>query len=398
MNALGSNTGGGQSKAPDTGGKLRTACDGCHAAKIRCTGVCHYSAKAKIGKPRGSMNKKTIERLRRMREEATTKTTEKEHTATASAHPGPASPVIPPLPSCNGDSIFNSPDSSSAHIDLASSPFQDYILPDRELDAMGAWCEGLLETCLEDSALASVSNVNCQPKPDHNPAVVSTESQMHEAVVTAATTRRQSSLCLSPPDSQKSSTSHDFTPESLVVRAAGMGYSSTMNKSTMPCGQPSCMCFSMLSNHLCTLQAASAESDHSHALDALLSQSQQIIPSLKELFECPSCMLDVQFLLLVNMILCRLLAWAPFSICACEAGHISVEIRLGKYIASAEIGVTVTRILLQNFLADCEQIITIFKRRVDQFGYKGADGAYLNLQLRNLHLELGRLRERIAKL
>ncbi|KAL1971188.1 hypothetical protein VTN77DRAFT_140 [Rasamsonia byssochlamydoides] len=55
--------------------KLRSACDACHQAKVRCTGgssclhcrnhkqECHYSYAARIGKPKGSRNRKTLARL-----------------------------------------------------------------------------------------------------------------------------------------------------------------------------------------------------------------------------------------------------------------------------------------------------------------------------------------------
>ncbi|KAH8695331.1 hypothetical protein BGW36DRAFT_361032 [Talaromyces proteolyticus] len=56
--------------------KLRSACDACHEAKVRCSGgtpcmhcknhhhSCHYSFAARIGKPKGSRNRKTLARLR----------------------------------------------------------------------------------------------------------------------------------------------------------------------------------------------------------------------------------------------------------------------------------------------------------------------------------------------
>ncbi|KFA46872.1 hypothetical protein S40293_11549 [Stachybotrys chartarum IBT 40293] len=48
--------------------RLRLACDSCHGAKIRCSGgqpckKCHNSYMARLGKPKGSRNKKTLERL-----------------------------------------------------------------------------------------------------------------------------------------------------------------------------------------------------------------------------------------------------------------------------------------------------------------------------------------------
>ena len=58
--------------------KYKAACDQCHNSKIRCPGggppcgrctegghKCHYSFAARIGKPPGSKNRKTLERLHR---------------------------------------------------------------------------------------------------------------------------------------------------------------------------------------------------------------------------------------------------------------------------------------------------------------------------------------------
>ncbi|KAJ5787469.1 hypothetical protein N7457_002459 [Penicillium paradoxum] len=64
----------------NTSKKLRRACDICHRMKLRCSGTnpcsrcqdavaeCVYSFAAKIGKPKGSRNKKTLQRLQRQEE------------------------------------------------------------------------------------------------------------------------------------------------------------------------------------------------------------------------------------------------------------------------------------------------------------------------------------------
>ena len=91
-------------RADDGPRKLRSACNACHSAKIRCSGggvpctrdvkesmlllktlqilrltnshpsgvQCHYSYRANLGKPKGSLNKKTLERLRRNAEQQST--------------------------------------------------------------------------------------------------------------------------------------------------------------------------------------------------------------------------------------------------------------------------------------------------------------------------------------
>lgn len=61
--------------------KYKAACDQCHASKVKCPGggppckrcadssqPCHYSLARRIGKPPGSKNRKTLERLRQAKE------------------------------------------------------------------------------------------------------------------------------------------------------------------------------------------------------------------------------------------------------------------------------------------------------------------------------------------
>jgi Fungal Zn(2)-Cys(6) binuclear cluster domain len=78
MNASQSNTATATatSAAAEKPRKRRAACDQCHSAKVKCPGrekpcercaqnsmPCHYSFAARMGKPPGSKNKKTLERM-----------------------------------------------------------------------------------------------------------------------------------------------------------------------------------------------------------------------------------------------------------------------------------------------------------------------------------------------
>ncbi len=68
-----------QSRDPDKSRakKLRTACDICHQAKMKCSGgnpcsgcgdsgyECSYSVSNRIGRPKGTKNKRTLERMSR---------------------------------------------------------------------------------------------------------------------------------------------------------------------------------------------------------------------------------------------------------------------------------------------------------------------------------------------
>ena len=105
-------------------------------------------------------------------------------------------------------------------------------------------------------------------------------------------------------------------------------------------------------------------------------------------------MRDTQVLFLVNMVLARLMKWAHISVCVCEARCIAADIRLGKYHASAEVGVTVTRMLFQMLLADFEKIVTLFGNTISHSGREEVDESYLSLQVRNLRADIERLTEK----
>ncbi|KAJ5407143.1 hypothetical protein N7465_008427 [Penicillium sp. CMV-2018d] len=110
-----------------------------------------------------------------------------------------------------------------------------------------------------------------------------------------------------------------------------------------------CACFSTLSHHLCILQATYSTTEHSQALDTLLIQSQQILPSIRSLSKCQTCLRDTQTLFLTHA-----------SICTCETRCISAEIRLGKFHGSTGMGIMVTRLLIRAYLAEFDKVVEVF--------------------------------------
>ena len=70
-----------QNQEPNKHKKLRTACDICHQAKMKCSGgtpcngcrdsgyECSYSVSNRIGRPKGTKNKRTLERMSRNQSE-----------------------------------------------------------------------------------------------------------------------------------------------------------------------------------------------------------------------------------------------------------------------------------------------------------------------------------------
>ena len=109
---------------PELGGstsqsrRLKAACDQCHANKVKCAGGgppckrcsdlsqdCHYSPAARMGKPPGSKNRKTLERLR----EASGRAESVEHSGTTSTKAGAAMDVVEHDLNPNQDPTGNQP-------------------------------------------------------------------------------------------------------------------------------------------------------------------------------------------------------------------------------------------------------------------------------------------------
>ncbi|CAI7591076.1 unnamed protein product [Penicillium bialowiezense] len=366
---------------------LRTACDGCHAAKIRCSGGtpctrCARDQKAKIGKPRGSLNKKTIERLR-MKEKQRPAPQTPPSTAGSVDIPEP----IPPLPSC---------DSPDATADLHLSPgqpistppdfglgtsFDDLMFTDSQVES---WLPETTDCFQNPESPVQQTNTHPTPRPSFSTGVARDDPHP-----TASTLYRPSSFdafgCQSPQSTDPSSFAFNLP---LFAQPS-------LRPEPRPSQSP-CACFQTLSHHLCTLQATCSTTEHSQALDTLLIHSQRILPSIRTLSACQTCRRDTQALFLVNMILARLLKWTHASICTCETRCVSADIRLGKYQAPGVMGVMVTRLLIQAYLAEFEKAVLMFEGSVSRVGC-GDDGAYLALQARNLQSEVRGLVERMSK-
>ncbi|KAJ5366990.1 hypothetical protein N7541_000931 [Penicillium brevicompactum] len=375
---------------------LRTACDCCHAAKIRCSGGapctrCARDQKAKIGKPRGSLNKKTIERLR-MKE----KQRQAPQTPPSTAGSVDVAEPIPPLPSCDSPVAVNvdlGPLSPSQPMPTPpdfglGTAFDDLIFPESQLES---WLPETTECFQTENPpdtqpRSPVQQANSHPTPRPS---FSTGAASDDPHPTSSTLYRPLSF-----DSSACRSSRLAEPSSFGFNLPLFTQQSVRPESR-PCQSP-CTCFPTLSHHLCTLQATSSTTEHSQALDTLLIHSQRILPSIRTLATCQRCRRDTQTLFLVNMILARLLKWTHASICTCETRCVSADIRLGKYQAPGGMGLMVTRLLIQAYLAEFEKAVQMFEGTVSRVGC-GDDGAYLALQARTFQSEVRGLVERIAK-
>lgn len=392
--------------------KLRAGCDGCHAAKTRCTGGtpcarcyrddlrCHYSYKAKVGKPKGSRNKKTIERLRRMRE---AKKGIHEAQGAAPTPPATSNPTTAGSSSDARPHLLQIP-SESGDISTPTSSFEPAI---EELFLSNEYLLGLDNhwplTAAQSPSRTDQDNVqlplsaiapqleNDNTKQDARPTIekLSCEEGRHENLSRPSTTPSESSLASLPLNSH-------VLPVNQEVGAQGITNSTLLNSCVYDdslcgitsCTRSPCACFSTVTNDLCSLRTAPRSADQSRSIDTLLIHSRRILSSIRHLLKCRSCTADTQAM----MVLSRLLEWSRSSL---SAQGVCAEVRLGRCCASVEFGTFIATMIIQKHLADIKQTVEELKKRVDEMPRGNLDAAYLTLQVKGFEVELNGLAGRI---
>ncbi|GFF56483.1 hypothetical protein IFM51744_08916 [Aspergillus udagawae] len=399
--------------------KLRAACDGCHAAKTRCTGGtpcarcyrdnlrCHYSYKAKLGKPKGSMNKKTIERLRRMREaqerdirksQGAAPTPPAISSTSAAGSSSDARPDILQLPSELGE--------FSVQIRSSEPTFEAFFLPDEcLLELENHWPSAAAESPSrtdQDNAQLPLNDMtpqveNANTKQDARLTldnIFCLEDGRHETSPRPSTTPSESSLASLPSDPQ-------LLPVHQEVKTRGITHSTLLTSRVYDnsvcgitsCAHSPCACFSTATNHLCNLRTTPRSAEQFRSIDTLLIHSRRMLPSIRHLLKCRSCTADTQALFLAKMVLSRLLEWSRSSL---SAYGVCAEVRLGRYHASGEFGAIVATMIIQKHLGEIKKTVEEFKKKVDEMPQGNSDAAYLTLQVKGFEIELDGLVGRIS--
>ena len=139
--------------------KLRTACDICHQAKMKCSGGtpcngcrdsgydCFYSVSNRIGRPKGTKNKRTLERMSRNQKDNVPDSLSDAHRYASGPrqdYSAPTSPTAFDFNMSTGPSAMsNSIESASidAILGSASTFVPDYSISDTFSDDMSSWSD-----------------------------------------------------------------------------------------------------------------------------------------------------------------------------------------------------------------------------------------------------------------
>lgn len=270
--------------------KLRSACDVCHQAKMKCSGgtpcagcrdsghECCYSVSNRIGRPKGTKNKRTLDRMSRKRSGASDKSD------SGHASPVQAQTSIASLTNCTGNNLA-SMDKSSIESILAAGLDDPSSFPGSE--AFGPLSDDL-SPWYDFGDFAASSPFAQQPSP--TAAYLNEESRSYSSVESAY---------VSPATlfGDNGGFPSALEPSGLLgnmdVDTNGtQGGTASTSLSTLA-SSTTCNCVQNHSELLCRLKEL--EQRHAHAqprLDVVLSSAQQALIPWKSVVECRVCRHD----------------------------------------------------------------------------------------------------------
>ncbi|PYH92914.1 hypothetical protein BO71DRAFT_431456 [Aspergillus ellipticus CBS 707.79] len=361
----------GSPKSPSSSRRLRLAYDACHSAKIRCSGggpctnhlECRYSFTAKLGKPKGSRNKKTL-----------TKPNARACTGRSSGSLARLEPVSPP--SHQGMSADPNPSTTAFTIgpDHLTKPledevdwthadlFLDFDIPiDQHISSPGPPMNGDTLT-----AFGPTEPVTSATPPSPKGAAVfihqtgfDMNDQSHNPVPDV----------LGSPLPEV--TSHQTPPSPLhekgTVNNPTFAFDPMVDAilNTEARGETSCECLRLFTNHLCLLNCI--ERKHRRiSTDIILSRAYVILRCAESVLACPFCRLDGTALQLIVTIVQTIFHWIKMDYCSESELHPIPPIYFGGWKVSDEESHWVNLLLTKRILGMSSAVVDILRPQMEE--------------------------------
>ncbi|KAK0739366.1 hypothetical protein B0T21DRAFT_362491 [Apiosordaria backusii] len=301
--------------------KLRSACDACHRAKVRCTGgpgstcsrcvkentTCHYSYRAHLGKPKGSLNKKTIERLKAMNQQN-----------------------------------LNTSDSRNVGENELFFPFESLASPQAEIIIPPA--SPATEFDLENFASSHILGGILTPQRTSTSASTSSNPDLPNGSYDEFHAGESGSIgdvsCPTPRPV--------FDP---VCTTAG--------------SESSCACVPLLTGQVSCLHFVSRNRSAA-ALDEVMRCTQQTASCVANFMQCHACAVDTQGFLLASMVLSLMLDLIlPLANSATRKPSPQVQIRVGNFDVSGQLGEMLEKVVLGSQLGALRKLAEKLDEKVE---------------------------------
>ncbi|KAF2877957.1 hypothetical protein BDV95DRAFT_663218 [Massariosphaeria phaeospora] len=326
--------------------------------------VTNKSYVGRLGKPKGSKNKKTLEkeRLSTMAPLSGSMTPQSRGRRSEAGDPPPLGDDL------GNDGLVASPSFSPNATNNA------FVNPTLESLGMGAASQGghvlpdavmLEQIMLPDPPQSFLFSGFDEIAPQSPPSSSSRtrlygdgseENIMNSFIEFKDTSDIDMRGLLSPPPSLQSSHNRRSRPRDHEIALTG---SHDYQSRRLSVSNDQCHCLQVHADLLCTLRQAGAKMER---LDNLLRITDSAYPTLRASLQCSQCLHDGQVMQLCSMALKTLVGAIGTSF----APDIQVDARIGDHVLQQEDSAWVGSLLLTRNLSRFKSIVTIFKRRLDR--------------------------------
>ncbi|KAG6039056.1 hypothetical protein E4U19_007554 [Claviceps sp. Clav32 group G5] len=341
--------------------KLRSACDACHASKVRCSGeqicarcqrdnvACHYSYRAHQGKPKGSLNRKTIERMKAAGFI--------EQRPVASQPPGHGS----------------SRDSSSV---CASGSTTDTLLNFIDIQPPGERNESPVAIHATPSPCFAMTGQALLP--DFDTANLDAFLEAYQT-----------------PDDSCLRANEEFPGASPAdVDCIFVGTPSSMSRDYTEVA--TCRCVREITQQINSVHAASADRSTT-GLDDVLHYTRETSSCISGLLQCHSCSGQVQVFVLVSVVLSLLMELMhPLLDSSTDTSRPRAQIRVGNYDMSGQLGDVLEKVIVRSIITKLRQVVDKFEMKADFLRSETAQAEFLKSEARRLKRGFGRIEEGTA--
>ncbi|KAG5964825.1 hypothetical protein E4U57_004850 [Claviceps arundinis] len=342
--------------------KLRSACDACHASKVRCSGepicarcqrdnvTCHYSYRAHLGKPKGSLNRKTIERMKAAGfiEQRPAASQPPGHGMSRESSVCASGTTIDNL--LNFIEIQPPGESNESPVSIHATPSPCFamtgggLLPDFDAANLDAFLEAYQTP--EDSYLRTVEEFSGASPADMDCVFVGTPSSM----------------------------SRDYTEVAA------------------------CRCVREITQQINNVHASSADRSTT-GLDDVLHYTREISSCISGLLQCHSCSGQVQVFVLASVVLSLLMELMhPLLDLSTDTSRPRAQIRVGNYDMSGQLGDILEKVIVRSIITKLRQVVDKFEMKADFLRSETAQTEFLKSEARRLKRGFGRIEEGTATL
>ncbi|KAL7915495.1 hypothetical protein GGI35DRAFT_436984 [Trichoderma velutinum] len=411
--------------------RLRSACDVCHASKVRCTGgqpckkccnsnlQCTYSYMAKLGKPKGSRNKRTLERLglaiagganstvsARIQASANNAfqgdwpimlnihhdQQDKGMPATAISPSPEANASLPTIssitaPSCTACTpVINDP---SPDLSMELSSILDFEMPLFFSAQSPTGKDSEFMPDFLDMFFTSNPNTDILPNSQDSDLAVGRRSQIDSYEVVA---NGSPSSLLQPNNSNSLNSpqeAHKKPKQCPQLRGEQRETASPLSN---------CICLKMLTGMQCSLNGI--ERKHGNRrLDIILSMATMILDCSSRALACDPCLLDSQVLFLIMILLQTVFNWAIVNCNNAKSreAHKPPSINFGTWNVSEEEGAAVKLLLVNRIMAKSRSTVNILRQRIDNISSTEAESRFQPIDSQILYVTLKRVADALAE-